>query len=272
MLAGISDFGQAVACPFVVSGMWDFRVAFIRHTFRTPAFGLVRESLRLIREALPHDHEEFDPALPVLNVLIAGDSGPYVGASKSRGLTGRLASRLQSSNPRIKTAVKAGRTIAETAEALAHVTDHFDVVILMVGTNDAFRHWKALPLDRNYTRILSSARILLREAKRVAEHVLVIYPPDLGCSPFFGSNEFLKERMTFRSWFVRQALREARKEFGVARVDLFRISQVPQLRENWGKKFAATDMFHLGDDGFDLIARLVCNELARKRIVPLHRE
>lgn len=272
MLAGISDFGQAVACPFVVSGTWEFRVALFGHTFRTPAFKLVRESLRLIREALPHDHEEYDPALPVLNVLIAGDSGPYVGASKSRGLTGRLATRLQRHNPRIKTAVKAGRTIAETAQALALINEHFNVAILMVGTNDAFRHWKSLPLDRNYARLVQHARALLREAKRVADHVLVIYPPDLGCSPFFASNELLKERMTFRSWFVRQALREARKEFGVARVDLFRISQVPQLRKNWGEKFAATDMFHLGDDGFDLIARLVCNELVRTRVVPLHRK
>ncbi len=272
MLNGISDFGQAVACPFVVSGTWDFRLALFGHTFRTPAFGMVRESLRLIREALPHDHEEYNPELPVLNVLIAGDSGPYVGASKSHGLTGRLATRLNSFNPRIKTAVKAGRTIAETAEALSGISEHFSLVILMVGTNDAFRHWKTQPLDRNYSRLLSNARALLQEAKRVADHVLIIYPPDLGCSPFFGSNEFLKERMTFRSWFVRQALREARKECNVLRVDLFRISQVPQLRQDWGKKFAATDMFHLGDDGFDLIARLVCNELARKRIVPLHRK
>ena len=201
--------------------------------------GLIRESQMLVRGSTPYQKVVSGATT---RVLFVGDStGVGVGATRGED---SLAGRLSQDHPdwMIENLSVSGRKTAELIPVLTELGGHYDRVILQIGGNDItyFTDEKQLAQD---------IALVLREAKRLSAHVILITSGNVGNAPILPRPiAFLWHRRTLQ---VRDIFMRASEEAGVTYVDLYREKRTdPFFLEPY--RYHAIDLFHPSSEGYGL--------------------
>lgn len=207
-------------------------------------------------EAGDHDHlatvgEGLGPAL---RLLVIGDSAArgYGLAGSTEALPFQLATRLaKATGRRIETAALAtdGHT---TNDVLVHQVPLLkahrpDVIVLMVGVNDAFKGRRAVQVREDTRRVLTAIRAGAPEAA-----LAFVTCPDLRSAP--GVAWPLNAALSWRCRRIASAQRDVAGDLDVLTVPLER-----PLREHYGG-----DGFHPGARGIALVADMAAEVLVEE--------
>ncbi len=202
--------------------------------------GLIRESATLINESKPY--ERFVSA-KADKVLFIGDStGVGVGASSPDD---SVAGRFGADYPEmtIENLSISGRKTAEIIPDLKKIPKNsYEYVIIQVGGNDIIGF-------TNIEKLKSNLDVVLSEAKRIGEKVLVMTSGNVGNAPIFPRPiAFLLEKQTRK---VREVFIKKTSNYNAVYIDLFK-EKINDLFSKEPLKYHAKDLFHPNSDGYGL--------------------
>lgn len=177
-------------------------------------------------------------------IVVIGDSTAFgVGTTDARySIAGRLGEAFPSSP--IVNSSKSGAKVADAILLMEAVpmTGAAQFILLQIGANDVIGRTDS----REYE---SNLRTLFEQAKKRSDHVFMLTAGDIGLAPIFPFpiNHFVS-RETLR---VREISMRVAKEMGVVYIDLFKSrAYEPTLTDI--KRFYATDLFHLSNEGYGI--------------------
>jgi len=222
---------------FVAAVLFVIIIILVRDAVRM--IMLIKKSAVLVANAVP-----FERTLTSAKhrIIVLGDStGVGVGASDpALSTAGRMASAYP--NASVTNRSKSARRIHELLETLHSETfPHADLVLIQIGANDIvyFTPLKSIDTDLD---------TLLRKAKTISDHVVILHSGDVGLAPIFPSYIgyfFSKRSLAVRDIYMRQA-----QIHGVGYVDLYRTKEKDIFLTNIDK-FYANDHFHPSGAGYE---------------------
>lgn len=187
------------------------------------------------------DAYEQHPDSATLRILVAGDS-TAVGTGTtnvSQSVAGRIGEDYPTAD--ITNLSQNGRKTGELIEVIqAQNGKQYDLILLQIGGNDIIR-FVALP------QVANNIDILLTEARKLSDRVILVTSGDVGESPFFPRP--LHKLWSKRTKEVRVLFQEASKKHGVQYVDLFGLN-VDSVFNTDIPKYYSPDLLHPSEAGY----------------------
>lgn len=179
---------------------------------------------------------------PSLRILIIGDStGVGIGATTSSdSVAGRLGKTFPEAN--IRNVSRSGARVYDGLAEIKKIQTNYDVVILMIGGNDALHF-------TNFKNLKNNTRDLLKEGKNRSRAVILMPAGNLGSAPIIP--QAFRWLMSKQSRKVRNLFEKLSKENNVIFVDLFQEHENDPFAR-MTQKFYAPDGFHPSNDGYAL--------------------
>jgi len=176
------------------------------------------------------------------NFLVVGDSTAVGTGSKdpNNSTAGRLGADFRTAQ--ITNLGVNGARVQDLSAILRGVSSQsFDLVLIQIGGNDVAKFTPLKPLE-------IELEIVLKQAKKLSENVIVITAGDVGAAPFWPlwtGRLFSRRKRHVRRIFIRQCNRAQ-----VVFVDLYANKFLAPLMSDW--QFYAPDGFHPNDLGYEV--------------------
>lgn len=205
---------------------------------------LVKAAQQAAGQATPFTKQEGD-----LHVLFLGDSTAFgVGAETPEVSTAGHVSRVLSAA--VDNEARSGARVADAVEQLKGAPgERYDAVVIQVGANDIM-YFSSL------AEATAQLRVLLAEAKKKSDRVVLLTCGDLGTAPLWPWP--VGAMYTYRTKQFRSAFMATAQEFAVAYVDIF---SKPDVFSSDPHRYYAPDGLHLSGEGYRVWATYILEAL-----------